>query len=454
VEAAEHVLSAVVSTEAASTAVTLAQELRDPTKVLDAASTQGVPSFALKLQEAPSVAVQVKTMLDLPDDVLKAPMPKLSKRLGVEATADVLGVREVIEQRRRPDVATKEKVPTSPKGLGSLFHIRAGRISINNLGGVGSSKKPEELRYSHVASAFGKELDLVLRTVGPYKPRDPALTGIDGHVFAAAINVANDGDVQIEVSIVEKDSDKLVHLPQCYVSVFDIEDPLPALSASGQVEILGAKVMFWRNGTAVPIEEPWAPQGPAAWYPVGEDGTLRLRIRAQRSGGNVLSSAWVGRNFFIALRSPAVTVQEEIDAPARGGLEKVIFNNLGGQGPGHLDEPPEIRYAAVGSIIGDNVDLVISVGRGSDPYQPEEASFNAASGHLRAAVSVPREVWNFSGPTGAVAKTAVRTRGAEGSPEVSVCRGEKEVALPQRRTPLELTRTAQHSFSFKTSRQN
>ncbi|CAE7282055.1 unnamed protein product, partial [Symbiodinium microadriaticum] len=411
VEAAEHVLSAVVSTEAASTAVTLAQELRDPTKarclrqVLDAASTQGVPSFALKLQEAPSVAVQVKTMLDLPDDVLKAPMPKLSKRLGVEATADVLGVRE-------------------------------------------------ELRYSHVASAFGKELDLVLRTVGPYKPRDPALTGIDGHVFAAAINVANDGDVQIEVSIVEKDSDKLVHLPQCYVSVFDIEDPLPALSASGQVEILGAKVMFWRNGTAVPIEEPWAPQGPAAWYPVGEDGTLRLRIRAQRSGGNVLSSAWVGRNFFIALRSPAVTVQEEIDAPARGGLEKVIFNNLGGQGPGHLDEPPEIRYAAVGSIIGDNVDLVISVGRGSDPYQPEEASFNAASGHLRAAVSVPREVWNFSGPTGAVAKTAVRTRGAEGSPEVSVCRGEKEVALPQRRTPLELTRTAQHSFSFKTSRQN
>ena len=25
------------------------------------------------------------------------------------------------------------------------------------------------------------------------------------------------------------------------------------------------------------------------------------------SSGNVLSSAWVGRNFFIALRSPAVT---------------------------------------------------------------------------------------------------------------------------------------------------
>ncbi|CAE7243443.1 unnamed protein product [Symbiodinium sp. CCMP2592] len=380
-EAAEHVLSAVVSTEAASTAVKLAQELRDPTKVLDAAATQGVPSFELKLQEAPSVAVQLKTMLDLPDDVLAAPMPKhlsaeLSKRLGVEATADVLGVREVIEQRRRPDVATKEKAPTSPKGLGSLFHIRAGRISINNLGGVRSSKEPEELRYSHVASAFGKELDLVVRAVGSYKPRDPALTGIDGHVFAAAINVANDGDVQLEVSVVEKDSNKLVHLPQCHVSVFDIEDPLPTLSASGQVEVLGAKVMFWRNGTAVPMKEPWAPQGPAAWYPVGEDGAVRLRIRAERSGGNALSSAWVGRNFFIALRSPAVTVQEEIDAPARGsheavaqaawkrlgrklllGRDNVIFNNLGGQGPGHLDEPPEIRYAAVGSVGGDNVDM-------------------------------------------------------------------------------------------------
>ena len=33
----------------------------------------------------------------------------------------------------------------------------------------------------------------VLRTVGPYKPRDPALTGIDGHVFAAAINAGGEG---------------------------------------------------------------------------------------------------------------------------------------------------------------------------------------------------------------------------------------------------------------------
>ena len=33
----------------------------------------------------------------------------------------------------------------------------------------------------------------VVRTVGTYKPRDPALTGIDGHVFAAAINAGEGG---------------------------------------------------------------------------------------------------------------------------------------------------------------------------------------------------------------------------------------------------------------------
>ena len=48
-------------------------------------------------------------------------------------------------------------------------------------------------------------------------------------------------------------------------------------------------------------EEPWAPQGPAAWYPVGEDGTVRLRIRAERSGGVPWGPCRVLRRWSLAL---------------------------------------------------------------------------------------------------------------------------------------------------------
>ena len=39
-------------------------------------------------------------------------------------------------------------------------------------------------------------------------------------------------------------------------------------------------------------------------------------------------------------------------------LQELVFNNLGGLGPGHLEQPKEMRFAHVATLGGESLDLV------------------------------------------------------------------------------------------------
>ena len=48
----------------------------------------------------------------------------------------------------------------------------------------------------------------------------------------------------------------------------------------------------------------------------------------------------------------------KVDLGTQLALQEVVFNNLGGMGPGHLEQPKEIRFAHVAMLGGESLDLV------------------------------------------------------------------------------------------------
>ncbi|CAK9061588.1 Uncharacterized protein SCF082_LOCUS32239 [Durusdinium trenchii] len=214
-------------------------------------------------------------------------------------------------------------------------------VRYNNLGGHGPGHldEPHMLRFEDVAvTAQGHPVDVVLRTTSAYHPQQPELNGrMGGH--GATVNVRNPGrPTQPPGTECEKRRRffgvrGLKHFP------LTMEEKRKLFA-----EDLG--IRFWPS-FSVPVEVPLRDDDwPKSTVAVGTSVSLE-----------------------ILLVKP-----------------KVRYNNLGGHGPGHLDEPHMLRFEDVAvTAQGHPVDVVL---RTTSAYHPQQPELNGRMGGHGATVNV------------------------------------------------------------------
>ncbi|CAE8621652.1 unnamed protein product, partial [Polarella glacialis] len=321
--------------------------------------------------------------------------------------------------------------------LGADLFLSSSNVVYNNLGGLGPGKgEPPELRYGGVCNVGGKPLDLSITVGGEheYQPKLPTLNGMGSHkASVASINLALGSSVDLQMRFLRRDGleQKAVRLHRVFVSIFDVDEPFRAISAPNEIFMSGFQAVLWPNGTSFvpPVGgvDAWAaPDGVAAVYVFTDVDAVRLRLRAVQNVGNALGN-YAGRTFLISLNSPdaepvhgaahakslpafngaakgslvaasgmagAMSDSTIASFAAGGGLgadlflssSNVVYNNLGGLGPGK-GEPPELRYGGVCNVGGKPLDLSIIVG-GEHEYQPKLPTLNGMGSHKASVASI------------------------------------------------------------------
>ncbi|CAE7605159.1 unnamed protein product [Symbiodinium natans] len=322
----------------------------------------------------------------------------------------------------------------APKHYGDSLLLTAQNVVYNNLGGAGPhTDEPPVLRFDHAGYFNGRPLDVVLRARGPYHPKKPEFNGQLGNDFGAAVNVALGTSLDLEISLeqhLQGEQKASIQVPQLFLSVCDAEEPDAHLTASGEVAASHIQGAFLPNGTVLhgPTGEIAysMPPGPAPIFEFRNASSIQVTLRAAAEPGSAVGGAWAGRTFLLALRSPSILqeqklgVQQELPGRIPAGAPRsptpgtpadwedvkvflpsplgtklvlnqynVAFNNLGGKGPGHSDEPPVIRFSNIGAHQGRGLDLVV---RALGSYEPSLVGLNAQLGHRGvAAVNVKLE---------------------------------------------------------------
>eukprot|EP00434_Breviolum_minutum_P026143 symbB.v1.2.023115.t1/scaffold2083.1/size104221/5 len=392
-EVGSKVLRACVTTEDPSAAETYAEILKTPGEVMQAMRQQGLNALPLELKRKPWASVVLHTKLDLrgsPPKLEENFSSRLSTKLGMPVSADTLGIRQVLEEKllgtgsdAPPRDHTDGDRTDAVDGMPEPLPLTVAKVNYNNLL-TSSHRFPPVLRYGHVGyvkHGGGKVwLDAVLRVDG-YNPKLHALTG-EAHGMAAALNVHTGSVANLEISLVPSEDIEVDHLKihQIYLQISDIEDPPRLLG--GEVTVKSCQEVIWPEGkTFHPSQDYTLPAGLAPQV-LFEGLEAHVTLRAEQLEGNALGALWQGRTFFISLRAPGVVPAEEPSAGDQDtkGLDlgykmdlkrkKILYNNLGGLGPGHLDEPALLRFEKTCSIDDRAVDLVVSAPHGYRPVQP------------------------------------------------------------------------------------
>eukprot|EP00931_Biecheleriopsis_adriatica_P084679 TRINITY_DN5863_c0_g1_i2.p1 TRINITY_DN5863_c0_g1~~TRINITY_DN5863_c0_g1_i2.p1 ORF type:complete len:2928 (-),score=472.60 TRINITY_DN5863_c0_g1_i2:117-8855(-) len=362
--------------------------------------------------------------------------------------------------------AVSAAVGTWGSMLGTALLLKTSNIVYNNLGGHGPEQfAPPELRYGGVCLVDDTSADLVISVESnSYRPELPELNGMDGHHASASVNLALGSAVDLKLRIVvtepkkrelrQRDararpetekgsmpSEPSASIEHLYLSIFDVEDPSPAISAAGAVAVSGFTSVLWPNGTKMSAASlsnsvaGWsAPAGPAVVFAFHDVESIFVSLKAVASEGNTVGR-YAGRTFQLSLHSPDVS--RAVNSGTLNGLhsttvmpafphnelsassaampadsssvaaavsaavgtwgsilgtemlmsrDTLLYNNLGGLGPGK-HEPPELRYGGVCLADGMPVDLVIRVD-GDSSYKAELPDLNGMAGPHATAASV------------------------------------------------------------------
>ncbi|CAK9062437.1 Uncharacterized protein SCF082_LOCUS32524 [Durusdinium trenchii] len=265
-----------------------------------------------------------------------------------------------------PGPSVQEPMTGFPKHLGRAFALWQNKVVSNNFAGLGPGKGPPVLRYGETCSREGQNVDVVLQHVGHYHPQIVGLNGLNGSYAAAPIGVALDSSLKLHLSLVNAE-DSPVPFEELYLTIFDVEEPYVGITADA-VEVDDFKAVIWPDGSRVwarNLPKDWMPpQGPAPTYAFSTKQEISMTLHGSRRPGNAVSGPWQGHTFFLALHSPEAhaplqkqrlpKVPHPRPIPRRPipmgfqlalSKQNLVYNNLGGFGPGHLDDPLELRFA-------------------------------------------------------------------------------------------------------------
>ena len=167
-------------------------------------------------------------------------------------------------------------------------------LRFNNLGGHGPGHldEPALMRFEHVAATKeGGQVDVALRAVSSYTPRQAQLNGrMGGH--RASVNVAVGTTVDLELSLLQPEKQLKPLEATTLVTVYDVEKPFKSLAADGELLIGGFQAIIWPNGTSVlAVDIPhdhgvWAvPQGPAPTFFFHRTSVISFKLAAKQAGG-------------------------------------------------------------------------------------------------------------------------------------------------------------------------
>eukprot|EP00435_Cladocopium_sp_Y103_P050433 s362_g15.t1 len=313
-----------------------------------------------------------------------------------------------------------------PSSFGTKMMLSSHNVMYNNLGGHGPvHSDPPVMRYHAACFQQGKPVDVVFHADPSYHPSASGLNALLGHHYSASINVAINSTLELLVEL-RSAQDRPLSLRRLYLSVSDTEDEESSVSSPGTVmaEDFEAVKLPSSNTWSTPsvLGEEWSSAGGAspvifAFWNVQK---VHLTLRARPKPGAVVEFH-EGRSFFISMWSPDVDVPqapalpvlaaapllpagathaattlsttttllsttstEALDLPESLGpwlmlrRSNVVFNNLGGRGPGHLDDRREMRFAHVAVAKAEGpVDLVLHA---TSSYHPGLVALNGGGG--------------------------------------------------------------------------